>query len=193
MPPECSKTQPLAQDCAADARVSFQVKAAAPCWARTVLWSLRYSSMSELLVSVLEEDWAVDEASLVVGEGSSLVVGAGSTLVVGAGSSLVVVDAGSSELVVRAELGACGASDVDVVIGFNRGALNPAPVPTTRAEGEGSALLLGTDCVTLVMIEDPRVDSRASDQYMQIFEGCGDVRGWRTASLPLNFADISCS
>lgn len=81
----------------------FQVKAAAPCWARTVLWSLKYLSMSELLVSVLDEDWVVAGSAAVV-DTASVVVGAGSSLVVGAGSS-VVVGAGSSELVIGAEVG----------------------------------------------------------------------------------------
>ena len=124
--------------------------------------------MSELLVSELDEDWVgagsadvEDGASVVVGAGSSVVVGAGASLVVGAGDSLVV-GVGSSELVVGAGLGSCGASDVEVGTGFKSGALNPVSVPT-KAECEGSALLLEAGWVALAMGES--VDLRRPVAY----------------------------
>ena len=195
------KTQPLAHDWAADARVSFQVKGAAPCWARKLLWSLKYSSMSELLVSELDEDWVgagsadVEEgASVVVGAGSSVVVGAGASLVVGAGDSLVV-GAGSSELVVGAGLGSCGASDVEVGTGFKSGALNALSVPT-KAECVGSALLLEAGWVALAMGESVDlcnpIACLTSIPRTNIL--WGDVRcGSRTARLPLDFTNVSGS
>lgn len=66
----------------------------------------------------------------------------------------------------------------------------------TKAECEGSALLLETGWVALAMSEsdelsDPRAMGR-NDQYMQTSRDCRDIRrGWHTASLPLNFAHMS--
>lgn len=106
--------------------------------------------MSELLVSELDDAW-VDTGSVEaeVVDGAEVVVESGASLVVDADSSLVVVTA-ASELVVDAELGSCGASDVEVGTGLRCGQLKLKPVwVPTKAECDDSALLLEADWVAL--------------------------------------------
>lgn len=54
-PPECWNLQPFAHCCALLASSSLQVKAEAPCCARTVLWAVRYCWISLLDVELSEE------------------------------------------------------------------------------------------------------------------------------------------
>lgn len=111
VPPECWKTQLLAHSCAFSARVLSQVKGAAPCCARTLLWVSRYWLTSLDEASEPKPELPEEEPELLEG----LEVGGGLALVVVGGAAAcveVVLGGGGGGGATEVVLGSGGGEDV---------------------------------------------------------------------------------